>query len=74
MRFFALTFDVILIRYYLMMAAVIGGVFSGQFWIATLALPLFLSAILGVSFKPEPQQKATKKSTVRTMANRAEAA
>lgn len=53
MRFFALTFDLILIRYYLMMAAVIIGVFTGQFWLAFFALPLFLSAILGISFKAE---------------------
>lgn len=53
MRFFACTFDKVLIRFFLMMAAVIGGMFAGQPLIALLALPLFLSAILGVSFMPE---------------------
>ncbi|TXF91032.1 hypothetical protein FUA23_04305 [Neolewinella aurantiaca] len=55
MRFFACTFDKVLIRFFLMMACVIGGLFSGQPLIAVLALPLFLSAILGVSFMPEKE-------------------
>ncbi|MEM1357577.1 MAG: hypothetical protein AAGF89_05235 [Bacteroidota bacterium] len=53
MRFFALSLEYMLIRYFLMMACVIGGLFVGQPLIAFLALPLFLSAILGVSFRAE---------------------
>lgn len=53
MRYFACTFDKVLIRFFLMMASVIVGLFSGQPLIAFLALPLFLSAMLGVSFLPE---------------------
>jgi len=60
MRFFALTFDKVLLRFFLMMACVIGGLFAGQPLIAILALPIFLSAVLGVSFLPEPQHEATK--------------
>jgi len=37
-----------LLRYFLMMACVIGGVLSGFWIIALLGLPLFLSAILGI--------------------------
>ncbi len=62
MRFFACTFDKVLIRFYLMMACVIGGLFAGQPLIAILALPLFLSAILGVSFLPEEKVVAEVKN------------
>lgn len=57
MRFFALSFEYMLIRYFLMMACVIGGLFVGQPLITFLALPVFLSAILGVSFRPETTTK-----------------
>lgn len=60
MRFFALTFDKVLIRFFLMMACVIGGLFAGQPFITILALPLFLSAIMGVSFQPEKTESAVK--------------
>jgi len=59
MRFFACTIDKVIIRFYLMMACVIGGLFAGQPLIAILALPLFLSAVLGVSFMPETTAQAT---------------
>ncbi len=65
MRFFALTFDKVLIRFFLMMACVIGGMFAGQPLIAILALPLFLSAVLGISFMPEAQP--TKEAAINTM-------
>lgn len=58
MRFFAATFDYILIRFFLMMTCVIVGLFVGQPIIAILALPFFLSAILGVSFLPEKHEAA----------------
>lgn len=60
MRFFALSFDKVLLRFFLMMACVIIGVFSGQPLVTILALPLFLSAIMGVSFQPEEKQSAVK--------------
>lgn len=63
MRFFALTFDKVLIRFFLMMALIIGGMFAGQPLIALLGLPLFLSAILGVSFLPEASESAVKAMT-----------
>lgn len=58
MRCFACTFDKVLIRFFLMMASVIVGLFSGQLLLAILALPLFLSAVLGISFLPEPEKVA----------------
>lgn len=62
MRFFACTFDKVLIRFFLMMACVIGGLFAGQPLVAVLALPLFLSAILGVSFLPLPGERSEAKT------------
>ncbi|WP_116108636.1 hypothetical protein [Lewinella sp. IMCC34191] len=53
MRFYAITFDKVVIRFYLMMGVVLLGMFSGYYAIALLALPIFLSAILGVSFRAE---------------------
>lgn len=47
-EFFKLSFSGILIRYYLMMAVVIFGGFTGQWWIGLLALPIFISAITGL--------------------------
>lgn len=58
MKLFEATFDVILIRFYLMMGVVFVGVFSGMYAIAGLALPIFLSAILGVSFKKTIKESA----------------
>ena len=56
MRFFALSFDKVILRFGLMMACVIIGLFSGQPLIAILALPIFLSATMGVSFMPEKKE------------------
>lgn len=64
MRCFACTFDKVLIRFFLMMACIIGGLFAGQPLIAVLALPLFLSAMLGVSFVPEEKEVATNAKSV----------
>jgi hypothetical protein len=60
MRFFSLTFDKVVIRFFLMMALIIGGMFAGQPLIALLALPLFLSALLGVSFMPKQKETSVK--------------
>ena len=59
MRLYAITYDKVVIRFYLMMGCVLLGMFSGYYAIALLALPLFLSAILGVSFKQEPTTAET---------------
>lgn len=64
MRFFALSFDKVLLRFFLMMGCVIVGLFTGQALLAVLALPLFLSAILGVSFMPEDKEEATSSTVI----------
>lgn len=65
MEFFTLSIDKIVFRYFLMMAAVIVGVFTGQFWLAALGLPIFLSAILGLSFTSS--KKAKNPAALRTV-------
>lgn len=57
-----------LLRYFLMMAFVIGGVLSGLWPIAFLGLPLFLSAILGIQIerKKRPISAATVKRMQQT--------
>ena len=42
--------DTLIIRYNLMIAVVVIGVATGWYWIAALALPLFLSCITGMKF------------------------
>ena len=48
MKAFNLSFATVLMRFYLMMGIIIGSLFIGQPLLAFLALPVFLSAILGV--------------------------
>lgn len=61
MKLFNLSLSNMMLRYYLMMAVVVAGGFTGQWWLAFLALPLFLSCLLGVSFTTtgSSQQVAT---------------
>lgn len=51
MKFFALEIDKIIIRYYLMMAAVIAPFMLGVPLLAILAVPIFLSALMGIKFE-----------------------
>ncbi len=45
----SLSFSSVLLRYYLMMAIIIGAGFMGSWAVGLLGLPIFISAILGVS-------------------------
>lgn len=56
-----------IMRYYLLMAIVLVGGFSGLWWFALLALPVFVSTLLGVSIKWEPFVKNSKKAKVVTL-------
>lgn len=49
MKVFKLNIAGLVIRFYLLMAVVLVGGFTGFWWIALLALPIFLSAMLGVT-------------------------
>ena len=57
MRYFDINLVTVLVRFYLMMAAVIVGLFTGLNWLAFLALPIFLSIMLGVTFRKEGKGK-----------------
>lgn len=50
-KFFNLNFGTVLLRFYLMMGVVIAAGFSGFWLIGLLALPIFLSIMLGLSFR-----------------------
>jgi len=50
MKLFALDFGGMMVRYYIMMGLIIVPLFIGMPWLAFLALPVFLSAILGIKF------------------------
>ena len=50
-KLFNISFDKVIYRYYLMMFVVIASFYAGIPLIALLALPIFLSAILGMDFK-----------------------
>lgn len=50
MKFFEASLGTIVTRFYLMMAVIIVAVFAKIWLLAYLALPIFLSAMLGVKF------------------------
>lgn len=47
---FKASVEVIILRFYLMMAVIIGSFLLGQPVLALISLPIFLSAMLGVKF------------------------
>jgi len=49
-KFFKADWISILLRFYLLMAIVIAAGFSGVWWLAILALPIFISCMLGISY------------------------
>ena len=65
MKPFSLGLGGLIIRFYAMMAVVIIGGFTGQYWIMAFALPIFLSAMMGVSLGKK--EKAVKESKNRTL-------
>lgn len=57
-EYFEANWDTVIIRFFLMMGAIIGGIFAGQYWLAALGLPLFLSAIMGVKITKNEKKEA----------------
>lgn len=51
MEFFNINIATVILRFYLMMAVIIAGVFTGQWWLIVLGLPVFLSIMLGLTIK-----------------------
>lgn len=60
-RSFQLSFDKVLIRFYIMMLSVIIPFFIGIPALAFIALPIFLSAILGLSIEFKPRKSSLPK-------------
>lgn len=60
MKPFSLELSTLILRFYAMMAVVIIGGFSGQIWIMALALPIFLSAMMGVTFGGKKKEDISK--------------
>ena len=65
MEFFSISVSTIILRFFLMMAVIIVGVFVGQYWLAALGLPIFLSVMLGLGTKSKAvATKASKQSNI----------
>ena len=58
MNMFSLGIGAVVVRFFLMMAVIIVGVFAGMPWLTFLGLPIFLSALLGVSFSNPSKAEA----------------
>ena len=52
LKAFDLNFGTVILRFYLMMAVVITAGFTGLWLLGLLALPIFISIMMGVSFNP----------------------
>ena len=63
MKLFSLNFSTLVLRFYLLMAIVIGAFFIGYPVLAILALPVFLSSMMGMKFAM-PRLHFTKKTSV----------
>lgn len=50
MTLFNISFSTLIIRFYLMMAIVIGAFFLGYPWLAALSLPVFFITMMGLKF------------------------
>lgn len=64
-KFFQLSIGGVLLRFYLMMAIVILAGFTGYWLLGILALPVFLSTMIGVEITRKENKKRTLNKTVR---------
>jgi hypothetical protein len=76
MKITSASFDTVILRFYFMMVIVIGSFVIGYPALAILAVPVFLSALAGVSFKKEKtetqyQSKQVKMNYTKSTANAA---
>lgn len=66
---FEANFESVIFRFGLMMAFILTGLFSGQFWMMFFALPVFVSALLAVKFeRPVKAQAVELKTKIETPA------
>lgn len=66
MKAFELSIGTVILRFYLMMMIVIVAGFIGQWWLAILALPVFMSIMAGISFSGKKEEQAKIKTMNRT--------
>ena len=66
MDMFSLSIGGVVIRFFLMMAVIIAGVFTGMYWLTFLGLPIFLSALLGAKFERPAEKQATTRAIATT--------
>lgn len=62
MKFLNLSLAGLMLRFYLMMLIVVIAGFTHMWLLSLLALPVLLSALMGVQFKRKPQSSETGKS------------
>lgn len=66
MKFFSIAFDTIIWRFYLLMAVTVIPFLLGVYGLALLAVPVFLSIMLGVSFTKQKGNSQTKEKQLDT--------
>lgn len=57
MKLLELSVSTLILRFYVMMAIVIGAGFSGLWWLSILALPVFYTALMGIKFSQPVRHK-----------------
>ena len=63
MKLFQVDFSTLILRFYLIMAIVIGAFFLGQPWLAALSLPVFFITLMGIKFSFRRTAKSTSPTT-----------
>lgn len=73
MTYFTASIQTIVLRFFLMMAIIIVAIFAGVPYLAILSLPVFISAMVGLSFQlPKATESAsTRQINKRTVSRRA---
>ena len=66
---FSLSFGTTILRFYLMMGVIIVAGFTGYWLLGLLALPIFLSVLLGIGFEPESKFKKELNASRHTLKN-----
>lgn len=74
MKPFNLGIGTLILRFYAMMGVVILGGFTGQYWLMVLALPIFLSAMMGVTMGRKKTTISSKDRNLQQKASQAQAA
>ena len=64
MKLFKLSVAGLILRFYAMMAVVVIGGFTGQYWLMVLALPIFLSAMMGAATDTQKEEIISKNRTL----------